>query len=105
MKSLVPKRYKSILMNLSKTVFFSKIMGRWKPLFSVSNFHIAFVDYNINKKLNPGFDFQIFIIKTDFSQNAINPLIIIFFFKMQLIKIKFYTHWISCAYYKSIALI
>ncbi len=40
--------------------------GKMKPLFSVSNFHIASLGYNNIKNSNTDLDFQIFIIKTDF---------------------------------------
>ncbi len=55
MKSLVPKRYKSIFINLSKNVFSlprNKKVAKWKPVFSVSNFHIASLGYDKIKKYN-----------------------------------------------------
>ncbi len=47
-----------------KCVFFTKKMARWKPLVSVSNFHIANLGYNNVNNSNPDFDFKRFIIKT-----------------------------------------
>ncbi len=57
--------------------FLYKKVARWKPLFSVSNIHIPSLGYNNRKNSNPDFDFQRFIIKTDYFllQNAINPYI------------------------------
>ncbi len=48
--------YKLILINLWNLIYW------WKPLFSVSNFHIVYLGYNNIKKSNPDLDFQIFII-------------------------------------------
>ncbi len=74
MKSLVPKHYKSILINLSKNVF--SLPRKWQDeshWFSVSNIHIASLDYNNIKNWNPDFDFPRFIIKTDYYCYKINP--------------------------------
>jgi len=56
MKSLVPKHYKSILMNLSKTVFY--LARKWADenhYFLFQFFHIAFVGYNNNEKIKSRF--------------------------------------------------
>ncbi len=47
-------------------VFITKKVARWKPPFSVSNFLKASLGYNNIKNSNPYFDFQRFIIKTDY---------------------------------------
>ena len=79
MKSLVLKRDKSILINLSKNVF--SLPRKWQD--ENHYFLLASLGYNNIKNSNPDFDFQRFIIKTDyffpkmlnglfFPKNAIN---------------------------------